>query len=392
MDIKDFIEAHLQDDPTQLMLQASRYPDIPMAYVVTQIQGRQKAKEKLPSWYDNTALEYPVKLSMEQCSSEATGLYKASLIKGKQGIDLTGGFGVDTYFFSQKFESFAYVERQEELAELVKKNMEVLDVGNVNIHAQDGVTYLKNISERVDFIYLDPARRDEFNEKVVRIEECEPNIKELQDSLVEKGKEVMIKLSPMLDIKQTIQTIPYIREVQVVSVQNECKEILLLLSKELPEEPAIVSINISKDGRNLQRFSFLYSEEEYAASTYAEKAETYIYEPNVAILKAGGYKTIGNQYGLKKLHPNSHLYTSETLIEDFPGRIFECVQQFGFGKKEIKKHLSMKKANITVRNFPLTVAQIRKKTGLQDGGEVYLFATTDIKNQKTILKCIKSKR
>ncbi|MEH0158736.1 class I SAM-dependent methyltransferase [Limibacter armeniacum] len=387
-DVIAFINDHLNDDPSQLMLQANRFPEIPMTEVVIQLTGKQKAKDKLPEWYHNDQILYPVKLSMEQCSSTLTGMFKASLVEGETGADLTGGFGVDAVYFADRFKDFYYIEQQEALTKIAAHNFKVLQKDNVEVRCEDGLQFVKQLDEKLSFIYLDPARRGDRNEKVVRIQDCEPNVLEMMDTLLSKADQVMLKLSPMLDIKQAIQQMPNTQKVHVVSVQNECKEIIFILANGDKQPVEICSTNLLKDG-SAQTFSYILNEEEYLASNYAETSKKYLYEPSTAILKGGGYKSIGVAYDLEKLHPNSHLYTSDKLVEDFSGRVFECEQAFGFGKKEIKKHLNMKQANITVRNFPLTVAQIRKKTGIQDGGEIYLFATTDIKNQKVILKCKK---
>lgn len=389
-DFKKFVNEHLNDDPAQLILQASKHKEIDMQKAVSQIIGKKKAKDKLPEWFENDDVLFPAKISMEQCSSSLTATFKSSLVNGNTGIDITGGFGVDSIFFSSQFDTFTYIEQQEELTQIVLHNTEVLGKTNMKVICGNGIKFLQDHNENFDFIYLDPARRDEHQEKVVKIEECEPNLLEHDMLLLEKAQKVMVKLSPMLDLKQAIRNVKHISNIYIIAVQNECKEILFVLEKETEnKEPKIHCVNLHKQ-KPAQIFSFLFSEEETSASTYAEAPLSYIYEPNVAILKGGAYKSIGDTYGFKKLHPNSHLYTSDQLVADFQGRVFKVGKAFSLNKKELKKHLSEKKANITVRNFPMSVAELRKKLKIAEGGEIYLFATTNIKNEKILIKCSKA--
>lgn len=389
-----FIREHQADDVRTLALQSRKYPDVDMPTAITQIAGRQVAAEKIPSWKEIEDIWYPKHLSLEQCSSEITARYKARLLarlpKNESFADLTGGFGIDCSFLAAGFKSATYVERQEDLCEIAAHNFPILGLYQVNVRNEDGVSYLEAMSP-VDCIFLDPARRNEHGGKTVAISDCEPNVAELEDLLLSKASSVMVKLSPMLDLSLALKELHHTREVHIISVNNECKELLLLLGQSLSEntvEIPIHCINLSTKGE--QHFAFSREQEQRSECTYTNTLGTYLYEPNASLLKAGAFRSISAAYSLKKLHPNSHLYTSETLIENFPGRTFRITNQYSFNKKEIKEGLSdLKKANITVRNFPATVAELRKRTKLTEGGDTYLFASTLNDGQKVLIRCEK---
>lgn len=383
----DFIRLHAQDDIHTLALQAARYPDVDMPVAITQIAGRQIAVHKIPSWQENENLLYPRHLSMEQCSSEITARYKASLVGGDSLTDLTGGFGIDCAFLAAQFQKASYVEQQKELCEIAAHNFPLLGLQHISIYNEDGVNHLQQM-EPVDCIFIDPARRNGHGGKTVAISDCEPDVAELEDLLLQKGQKVMIKLSPMLDLTLALKSMQYTREVHIVSVNNECKELLLILSKDADTEIPICCTNLAT--REQAPFIFTREAEQSAECTFAETTGTYLYEPNASILKAGAFRSIASSFNAKKLHPNSHLYTSEEFIENFPGRAFLITDQCSFNKKELKGMLNgTKKANITVRNFPSTVAEIRKRTQLSEGGDVYLFATTLAGEEKVLIKCKK---
>ena len=382
-----FIEENLKADVRSLALQAKKYPQVDMAMAVVQIAGRQIAEAKLPSWYRTGGLLYPKHLSMEQCSSEVTAIYKASLLQGETFADLTGGFGIDCSFLSRKFKKADYVERQAELCELAKHNFPLLGL-NIEVHNEDGVEYLKRM-QPVDCLFLDPARRDGHGGKTVAISDCEPDVSVLEDLLVEKAKTVMVKLSPMLDLSLALKTLKNVREVHVVSVNNECKELLLILQKQsISSEVSIHCEHIVNDLH--QHFVFTQEQERISDCPLTSQVETYLYEPNASILKAGAYRSLTQSCEVKKLHPSSHLYTSSHFIEDFPGRRFQVEAVSGFGKKELKTFLQgMEKANITIRNFPSSVADLRKRLKLKEGGEDYIFATTLADESKILIRCKK---
>lgn len=383
-----YIKEHAREDVRTLALQGKKHPQVDMAFAVTQIAGRQIAASKLPSWAVVENLLFPRHLSMEQCSSEVTALYKSGLVAGDTFVDLTGGFGVDCSFLAKRFKQVAYVERQEELCELARHNFPLLGL-DICVQHQDGADYLREM-QPVDCIYLDPARRDGHGGKTVAISDCEPDVAQLESLLVEKGRTVLVKLSPMLDLSLALKTLKTVREVHVVSVQNECKELLLLLKKDSDApEVQIHCEQILSSGEH-RHVVFTREQEQTALCPLASTVEAYLYEPNAALLKAGAYRWLAQAYSLKKLHPSSHLYTSSEWISDFPGRCFKVKAVCGFGKKELKALLQgMEKANLTVRNFPDTVAGLRKRLKLKEGGDDYLFATTLANDEKVLVHGVK---
>lgn len=384
-----FIEEHLHDDVRALALKAGKLPQVDLTAALTQIAGRQIAAVKIPSWQLVKEILYPQHLSMEQCSSEVTARYKAELVSGDTLCDLTGGFGVDCAFLSAGFKQVTYVEQQSSLCELAANNYRVLGLNHVKVVNEDGVAYLEKM-EPVGCIFMDPARRNEHGGKTVAIADCTPDVGALQRLLTYKAQRVMIKLSPMLDLALTSQTMHSTCEVHIVSVNNECKELLLVLAAGAQTaEPEIHCVNLTHNGK--QCFSFTRSQEQEATCTYADDTALYLYEPNASILKAGGFKVLSAAYCMKKLHPNSHLYTSDELVADFPGRVFRIQKSYSFNKKEMKDLLgNISKANISIRNFPSTVDELRKRTKLKDGGDVYLFATTLNSGDKVLLECYKA--
>lgn len=385
---QQFIQEHWDDDTRLLALQAARYPGVDMPAALTQIAGRQIAAAKIPTWYDTQSIEYPRHLSLEQCSSEITARYKASLLKGETLVDLTGGLGVDCYFISQKFKQTVYVEQQEELCKLAAHNFPLLGAHEIRIIHGNGIEHLRNM-EKVSCIYLDPARRNQAGGKTVAIADCEPNLKEISSLLLQKADTVAAKLSPMLDLSLALRELPAICEVHILSVRNECKELLFILRNEFTAEIPIHCINLK--GEKPELFTFSREQEQACTCEYTSEIGKYLYEPNASILKAGAYKATAALFQLKKLHPNSHLYTSDQLVSGFPGRIFVCDSVFAPTKKEWKQELEgICQANVTVRNFPISVADLRKRIKLKEGGEIYLFATTLADERKVLLKCRKT--
>ncbi|WP_289147583.1 SAM-dependent methyltransferase [uncultured Bacteroides sp.] len=391
-----FIREHSSDDVRALALQAKKYPDIDMPTAITQIAGRQVAAEKIPSWREMEEIWYPKHLSLEQCSSEITARYKARLLQGDSLTDLTGGFGIDCSFLAAGFKSATYVERQEELCEIAAHNFPILNLSHINVRNEDGAAYLQTMSP-VDCIFLDPARRNEHGGKTVAISDCEPDVAGLEELLLSKAKRIMVKLSPMLDLSLALKELKHTQEVHILSVNNECKELLLLLGQEAPTEQAppeeipIRCANLfTKGAQEEQHFAFTREQEQHSQCTYTDSLGDYLYEPNASLLKAGAFRSVAAAYSVRKLHPNSHLYTSDTFIENFPGRIFRIVNQCSFNRKEAKESLAdLKKANVTVRNFPATVAELRKRLHLTEGGDTYLFASTLNDGRKVIIRCEK---
>ncbi len=388
-DMKAFVRLHENEDIHSLILQARKYPRIDMNIAIRQIRGRLAAKQKLPLWHENDDILYPEYISLEQCSSQPTALYKLSLFSGDTMIDLTGGLGVDTSFLSHNFRKVVYVERNKALAEITECNFKTLGLNHIEVVVAEAENYIGTIDDRVDLIYIDPARRDDIGKKVVKIEDCSPNLLLLENVLKQKANKVLIKYSPMLDISQAVKELSNISEVHIVSYMNECKELLFVQDRSV-ENPELTyrCINIKKDGSD-DRFVFR-REDEHVDISYTPNIGKYLYEPNTSILKAGAYKSIAHRYKLSKLHANSHLYTSDNLVVDFPGRIFEVQDAISMNKQELKKTLTgITHANITVRNFPLTVDDLRKRLKLKDGGSTYIFATTTSDNSKILILCAK---
>lgn len=394
MDITPFLKPHIQDfilanenaDLRELALKAHLYPDLPIPLIINHLSARKKAKVKLPTFYAQKSIIYPTQISLEQCSSEQTATFKSSFLTGGTLIDLTGGFGIDTYFFSKKFKNVIYIERNEALAAIAKHNFEVLAAENIEVVGSEAADFLKGFTGKADCIYLDPARRDTANRKVVLLQDCEPNILEILPSLFYIAKQVVLKTSPMLDIDLAVRELACVHKILILAVENECKEVIYFLSPKKVDMIRIETVNLDKS--IVQKFDFERLTDENVSINYA-LPQKYLYEPNAAILKAGGFRSVAHQYHLAKLHPSSHLYTSENLVENFAGRTFEVQATIKLDKKILQKYLPENKANIAVRNFPISVDEIRKKIGIKEGGNIFLFATTDCENKKVVLVCKK---
>ena len=390
---KEFIRLHRSDNVHVLALSGGKKDMVDMGAAIEQIAGWQIAVRKIPSWSRVEGIRYPRRLSMEQCSSEMTARNKALLISGDSLVDLTGGLGVDCAFLATRFKNVCYVECQPDLCELAEHNFSVLNLTHIRVCCADSVAYLQRM-DAVDCIYIDPARRDKYGGKIITISACVPDVSELESLLVEKAGTVLVKFSPMLDVMSALKDLHFIRQFHIVSVQNECKELLAILRKETAEccngdkDPLIVCEEISNDSTTV-RFEFTRSQEDTAIVQWAEQVESYLYEPYSALLKAGAFRILSQTYHVKKLHVNSHLYTSGELFP-FPGRRFKVTGVSGFGKKELKTFLQNEhKANLTVRNFPLSVAELRKMLKLQDGGDCYIFSTTLADGMHVLVKCEK---
>ena len=385
-----FIEEHAEDDLAQLLLSANRYPDMDVPFAVEQIRARRYIREKLPTWYADTSLLFPSKMAVEQCSSEQTARYKQRLLCGEKHLcDLTGGLGVDTYFFARQVQQVSYVERSKTCFDIAMYNFSRLHAPNICGYNDDAENVLKEM-QPVDMIYIDPARRDNTNHRFFALSDCEPDLLKIKPLLFTKAPKVIAKLSPMLDIRHTLDLLPETSEIHVVSVRNECKELLFVCQKGVEQQdPEIRCINYTADGGE-QSFSFTLSAEHAEACTISNAAQTYLYEPNASILKAGGYKQVAMQTGVEKLHKNSHLYTSDKLILSFPGRIFQVQEVYLFNGKLCKQiHQTIQQAHISTRNFPLQTNELRLRTHITDGGDCYLFATTLANDQKVIIQCRK---
>ncbi len=384
----DFIDNHLNDDVHSLSFLAVKYPDVDIPLAIRQITGKQKIKQKVPSFFACNELLYPVKLSLEQSSSEVTALHKSTRCKGEILVDLTGGFGVDSYFFSFKFNRIIYVERNSELFELAEHNFQALGRENIEVFHDSAEMFLEK-TDKVDWIYLDPARRTETGKKAVFLSDCEPNVAELASQLLTKSDNVMIKLSPMIDIASLTKELPNISEIQVISIENECKEVVVFLQNQSTGKIQIKTTNYPNK-KTVENFDFYLNDEPSAKVSFSNQLQAYLYEPNASVMKSGAFKSVSEHFTIDKLHINSHLYTSNDLIQTFPGRTFRIVKVYDFSKNSLKDfHAEVKKANLSVRNFPMAVNELRKKLKLSEGGDTYVFATTLSDGKKVLIRCEK---
>ncbi|OIN56874.1 SAM-dependent methyltransferase [Arsenicibacter rosenii] len=379
-----FIREHLTDNVQQLVLKSGKHKSLDIKKLANQIAARQKARYKLQSWYENFSLFFPSPLSVEQASSEQTALYKASLISGDILLDLTGGMGVDTWAFSKQANVVLYAERVAELAAITAHNLQALGATNVSVQAIEGPELLRQQPGVADWIYLDPARRDEHGGKVVRLTDCEPDVTALWPLLLEKGRSIMIKTSPLLDLETTIRQLPGLTDIYIVAVRNEVKEVLLIKRQLITDEPiGFHAVNLLSD--QTVSFSFKREEERTVDVQFADP-ESYIYEPNAAILKAGAFRSLAARLNLKKLAPHSHLYTSTEPVTFPYGRTFLLKGICKPDRKALQPYVAAeKKANLTVRNFPQQVDELKKKLGLRDGGDIYILATSLKNGDKKLL-------
>lgn len=384
--VQQFIRDHLDADPQQLLLAAHRYPQVPMPYVASQIMALRKVKDKIPAWY-NPALHFPPQLSIEQSSSERTAQFKAGLFSGKKMADLTGGLGVDTWAWASQFEQVMYVEQNPVLVESAQHNFNILAVNNIQCINSTAEDFLANTAEQFDLLYLDPARRDAQQRKVFRLEDCQPDVVALREILLARSSKILIKTAPLLDLKLAAKQLRKVNRIWVVSINNECKEVLYLMERDAPlvEEIPITAVIL---GEITQQFTFTWQQEQQATAPISAPQQ-YLYEPDAAVLKAGAFRSFAQQFGLSKLHPNTHLYTSKELWEDVPGRRFEIKQVCKYDRKTVQAIVPEGRANLATRNFPDSVETARRKLALTDGGDFYLFAATTAEEKKEILVCRK---
>lgn len=382
-EIQQFINENLKTDITKLVLKGSPFEAVSIQEISEQIVAKSKSKNKLPTWFKTKNIYFPNKLNIEQTSSEIAAKYKSELVSGDSLIDITGGFGIDSYYFSQKVNKVTHCEINEELSKIVSHNLKQLNNNNIQTFIGDGLNILEQSTSKFDWIYVDPSRRNHIKGKVFLLEDCLPNIPVNIDFIFNKTSNILLKLSPILDISSAINELKFVKEVHVVAIENEVKELLFIVEKNYNLNIQIKTINYTKT--NIHYFNFNLNEASLA--NYSEPKK-YLYEPNTAILKAGAFQQISAQLNIDKLHQHSHLYTSNNLIE-FPGRRFKIENCIPYNKKQLIKLTPSKKANITIRNFPESVAQIRKKTKLKEGGNQYLFFTTDLNNNHLVLICEK---
>ena len=383
-DVQTFITNHLGSDTIRILLGKSPFKNVSTRELVTQIESKKRCEKKLPLWYSTPGIYYPPKISIEQASSQATAKYKAQLIKGEHVLDATGGFGVDSYYFSLHVQRVVHCEINEALSTIVRHNAETLHAKHLFCHVGDGMTYLQNSNEQFDTIYIDPSRRLNTH-KVFKITDCEPDVKANLDLLTKKYARVIIKTSPLLDIKSGLADLKNVREIHVVSVKNDCKELLWIIDPDFKGNEPLIYCAAIDDKENTNSYSFNLSEEKTAPNPTPSKPLNFIYEPDVSLLKAGCFKLITKRFDVFKLHQHTHLYTSETLNADFIGKTFKFKTSWDY--KTFMNNKPVKQANIISRNFPLSVEELKKRHQLEDGGHSYLLFTTAYENQLIVLHC-----
>ncbi len=382
---QEFINDNLSSDIVSLILKKEVFETVSIQELAEQITAKVRCEKKLPTWFNTPLIYYPNKLNIEQTSSEITAAHKANLVEGKSLVDLTGGFGVDCFYFSKKIAQVTHCEISKELSAIVAYNYQQLNTKNISCKSINGIEFIKENQQYFDWVYIDPSRRHEAKGKVFLLSDCLPNVPEHLDVIFNKTNSILIKTAPLLDITNGIKELKFVKEIHVIAVGNEVKELLWVLEKDYVDIIKTVTTAIHKT--KTHTFSFQLNKEPLEIVEYGSP-ETYLYEPNAAILKSGAFNSVATSFNIKKLHKHSHLYTSEKLLENFPGRIFNIKTTVPYQKKELKK-MGITKANITTRNFPETVSQIRKKLKIKDGGDQYLFFTTDLSNQKVVLCCEK---
>ncbi len=380
-EVQKFIRANTATDTYALALKKSPFPNLTMQELLLQIEARKRCKTKLPTWFATQKIYYPNKLNIEQASSEIAANYKASLVSGKTLVDATGGFGVDAYYFSKVFSKVIHCEINEELSQIVAYNAKPLACTNVQTQIVNGIDFILKNTSNYSCIYLDPSRRTTNHQKVFKLKDYTPNITNHLETLLKKTDTLLLKTSPLLDISKGLQELTKVQEIHCIAVNNEVKELLWCMTAAAKKQtPQIYTVNIK--AATTEKFSFSYAAEKNSVPTYSTPKK-YVYEPNAAILKAGAFNSISISFFIAKLHKHSHLYTSNTLI-DFPGRRFLVQKVIEYTTASFKKEKIIQ-ANITTRNFPESVSNLRKKYKIKEGGNLYLFFTTTSANKKVVL-------
>jgi hypothetical protein len=380
-----FIEEHFHDDINQLILRSNSFKGIDVKKLANQIQARQKALKKLPNWSSQPKLLFPPALSVEQSSSEATALFKSSLVSGKKLIDITGGMGVDCYYMSKGFETATYFELQKEVAATAAYNFNILNANKIKVCNADSLITIEKDNLQADWIYADPARRDNNKDKVVRLADCTPDVVSNLELLQNAAPHILIKTSPLLDINLAVRELRNVKSVYVVGYDQECKELLFHIDREHHSEHYDLKVRIINAAGNAEQLLDFDKSEEQSASINYSYPLAYLYEPHAAVLKSGAFKLLGQRYGVSKLAPSSHLYTSQEKVANFPGRTFEITGYCKPDGTEIQQLIGQNKANLTLRNFPAKIQDLRKKWRLNEGGEFYLFATTLFSDKKIVV-------
>jgi len=385
-DVQRFIYENTGTDISKLALQKNPFPEINFKEILNQIESRTKSKEKLPTWFNKINILFPSKISVEQTSSEKTAAYKTKLVSGDSLIDLTGGFGIDAFYFSNKIKSIVHCESNTELSEIVKHNFNQFEKHNIECISDESEEILKKLNKKFDWIYIDPSRRNDIKGKVFLLKDCSPNVPELLEVYFKYTNKILLKTSPILDISAGINELKNVKEIHIVAVENEVKEILWLLEKNHQSTIKVICSNLVNDA--VEKFE--YDLPSNSDATYSLPLK-FLFEPNASLMKSGSFDEISQQFGIDKLHQNSQLFTSNEL-KPFCGRVFEIKNQFIYSKENMKLFLANTKANVTTRNFPVTVDEIRKKWKIKDGGKIYCFFTTALDNHKIVLLCNKIKK
>ncbi|HXI01270.1 MAG TPA: hypothetical protein VNI52_13465 [Sphingobacteriaceae bacterium] len=380
-EVQDFINRNLQDDVTRILFKKSPFKAITTKELAEQIESKYKSEKKLPTWFNSPAIFYPPKMSIEQASSEQTAKYKSTLIKGEKVIDITGGFGIDSFYFSKIAKEVVHCEHNIDLSEIAANNAAVLGATNIKFVPKDGISYLLQTKESFDTIYIDPSRRVN-SQKVFKLADCEPDVITSLDMLLKKCSRILIKTSPLLDIQAGMNELKQVSEIQIISLKNDCKELLWILDKDVPAASVQLTC-ITLEPFKKYRFS-LAEERAFKLNDFSYPLK-YLYEPDVALLKAGCFKLITRDFGLKKLHVNTHLYTSDRLNPAFIGRTFRVKKKWIY--KDFLSSNSVIKANIICRNFPLRVEEVKRKSKLKDGGQEYLIFATGPLEELLVLHC-----
>lgn len=375
IEVQEYAKSY-EGEVSTIAFRKSPFEGISVQELIQLVEGYRKSKRKLPSWYQLNSVYFPPKLNLEQTSSEITAKYKSTLVKGTSVADISGGFGVDSFYFSKVFKEVSHVERNSRLSDMVAHNFKELEANNIECHSQDGLDFISN--KRFDLIYIDPSRRHHTKGKVFFLNDCEPNVPMNLDMFFECADILMVKTSPMLDLAVGLEELKMVKAVHIVSVNNEVKELLWILERGYSEPPEIHTVNLK--GVEKQHFTFQYGIE---GNYHLSAPQAYLYEPNASIMKSGGFNVLAEQLSLSKLHNNTHLFTSN-IVFDFPGRAFEVLKTIDFKKSEVAK-LDIKKANVATRNFPLNVREIRKRFKIADGGHSYLFFVTISSPEKRIV-------
>lgn len=382
-EVHDFLVQNEQKSPTDLILKGSPFEGVSAQQLAQQLVGRQKAKKKLPTWYASTEVIYPPSLNLEQTSSEQTAAYKSQLVSGNILVDSTGGFGIDSFYFAKQMQQVIHCDLNEELQELASHNFKALKAKNITSLNADGInTALK--TPNIDWLYIDPSRRSDTKGKVFFLTDCLPNVPLIQDSCFEKVNHIMVKTAPILDISVGLSELNHVKEIHIVAINNEVKELLWILEKDFNTVPSIIAVNIGKHKTNTIQLPLNAEKEAYCRLT---NVSNYLYEPFSPVMKTGAFNWLSEHYKVNKLHLNSHLYTSEHLSY-FPGKVFKVNQIITYNKKNLKSLVGTK-VNVVTRNFKLSVADLRKKYKLKEGSDRFLFFTTNLNNEQIVIDCLK---